>query len=137
ANATVRDLTGLVLFDERNVVSARPERTPTHVTRMLRRLADAAALELTSARTDPEALQSLAYAFAHEVYPELLRSGVNDLPWWLNWFTSFPGFTRHETSFFRSLYRNRTRIWLLCLTGLPIMFLILNVLFFCLTPPWW
>jgi uncharacterized protein (DUF58 family) len=137
ANAAVRDLTGLVLFDERGVTTARPERTSTHLTRMLRRLADAAALEPTCSRTDPEGLQALAYAFAHEVYPELLRADVNDMPWWLAMFASFPGHSRHPRGFFRRLYRNRSRIWIFCATVLPVLFLALNVVFFCVAPPWW
>ena len=136
ANAAARDLTGLCLFDENGVTVVRPERSPAHLTRMLRLLAEAAALEPTCARTDPEALLPLAYGFAFEVYPEMLRPAVNAMPWWLTWISSFPGYWRKGGSFFRTLYRRRTKLFLLCAYGLPGLLLLLNLVLCLLSFPW-
>src|SRR5207248_3202549 len=70
-NASIRDLTGLCLFDEQGVTIVRPSRTRAQVTQMLHLLADAAALTPTAGRADPEALLPLAYTFAQQVYPNL------------------------------------------------------------------
>jgi uncharacterized protein (DUF58 family) len=136
ANAASRDLTGLCLFDEKAVTLVRPERSSTHMTRVLRLLADASALEPSSARTDPESLIALAYGYAYEVYPELLRPGVNSMPWWLRWLGTFPGYWRRSRKLFRYLYRRRLKLLLLCGTGLPLVLLLVNLLAACLAPTW-
>src|SRR5262249_9147075 len=75
-NAGIRYLTGLCLFDEQGVTIVRPSRTRVQVTQMLHLLADAAALTPSAGRADPEALLPLAYTFAQEVYPDLLRADL-------------------------------------------------------------
>jgi uncharacterized protein (DUF58 family) len=134
ANAAVRDLTGVCLFDEHGVTAARPDRSPAHLRRMLRLLADASALEPSCARTDPEELVALAYGFAFEVYPELLRPAVNRVPWWLKWLRSFPGYWRRSGRMFRYLYRRRLKFFFLGGTALPLLFLLVNLFFVCLAP---
>jgi uncharacterized protein (DUF58 family) len=136
ANAAARDLTGVCLFDEKAVTLVRPERSPAHLTRVLRLLADASTLEPSSGRTDPESLIALGFAFAYEVYPELVRPGVNAMPWWLRWLATFPGYWRRSGKLFRYLYRRRLKFLLICGSGLPLLFLLVNLLFACLAPTW-
>ncbi|HVS37061.1 MAG TPA: DUF58 domain-containing protein [Gemmataceae bacterium] len=107
ANADVRDLTGLCLFDDHEAKAIRPDRSPAHVTQVLQALADAAALAPASADADPDHLIPLAYAFAREVYPHLMRPAVNDLPFWQEWFDSFPRYTRRKASFIQYLFRRK------------------------------
>ncbi len=131
ANADVRDLTGLCLFDEHDSKTLRPDRSPAHVTRVLQTLADAAALAPASAGADPDRLIPLAYAFAREVYPHLMRPGVNDAPFWQEWLDSFPGYTRRKFSLIHYLFR-RKRAFLLPLTwAIPAALLLADVLFGC------
>src|SRR5260370_19527273 len=106
------------------------------MTRVLRLLADASTLEPTSARTDPESLIALAYAFAYEVYPEVLRPDVNAMPWWLRWVGTFPGYWRRSRQLFRYLYRRRLKLLLVCASGMPLLFLLVNLLAACLAPTW-
>jgi len=118
ANSDVRDLTGLCLFDEYDSQMVRPDRSPAHVTRLLQTLADAAALAPAVAGVDPDQLIPLAYAFARQVYPQLMRPAVNDMPFWQEWFDSTPGYTRRKFSLINYLFRcKRTfayaAIWLL------------------------
>jgi uncharacterized protein (DUF58 family) len=90
ANSGSRDLTGLCLFDERHAGAVRPARTPRHLVGVLHRLADAAGLVPTTGRVRVGELLPLAYAFAEEVYPHLLRSDVNHAPFGLRWFATRP-----------------------------------------------
>ncbi len=121
ANAEVRDLTGLCLFDERGATVVRPDRTGTHLTQMLSMLAEAATEAPTTGRADPEVLVPLAYAFAREVYPELLRPSVNSTPFWLDWVESFPRYTRRSYSLLRSLHRHKPKLFYLAVAGLPVL----------------
>ena len=105
ANSDVRDLTGLCLFDEYNSKMFRPDRSPVHVTRLLQTLADAAALAPAAAEVEPDPLISLAYAFARQVYPQLMRPAVNDMPFWQEWFDSTPGYTHRKFSLINYLFR--------------------------------
>ena len=114
ANAAARDLTGVCLFDENGVTVLKPERSSTHLTRVLRLLADTSSLEPSCTRAAPESLISLAYSFAFEVYPELLRPAINAMPLWLNWISSFPGYWRRSGRMFRYLYRRRVKVFFLC-----------------------
>jgi uncharacterized protein (DUF58 family) len=113
ANASIRDLTGVCLFDEQTVTMIRPERKPTHVTRVLQLLADAAALAPRAARIDPDSLLPLAYSFAQEVYPDALRPEVNALPGWLNWLIAFPRYSRRRRTWREWLYRHKRRMFFL------------------------
>jgi hypothetical protein len=88
----------------------RPDRSPAHVTRMLQTLAAAAALAPAAAGVDPDQLIPLAYAFARQVYPQLMRPAVNDLPLWQEWFDSTPGYTRRKFSLINYLFRCKRTI---------------------------
>jgi uncharacterized protein (DUF58 family) len=90
ANTGSRDLTGLVLFDERTVRIARPARTPRHLVQVLHLLADAAGLAPTTGNARVGELLPLAYAFAREVYPYLLRPELNRVPFLMRWFGPRP-----------------------------------------------
>ncbi len=90
ANTGSRDLTGLCLFDERHVRIARPARTPRHLVQLLHQLADAAGLTPTTGKVRVGELIPLAYAFAREVYPYLLRPELNQVPFLLRWFGTRP-----------------------------------------------
>ncbi len=105
ANSEARDLTGLCLFDEYDSKMLRPDRSPAHATRVLQTLADAAALAPAVAGVDPDQLIPLAYAFARQVYPQLMRPAVNDIPFWQEWFDSSPGYTRRKFSLINFLFR--------------------------------
>jgi uncharacterized protein (DUF58 family) len=90
ANTGSRDLTGLCLFDERHVRIARPARTPRHLVQVLHLLADAAGLTPTTGQVRVSELLPLAYGFAREVYPYLLRPDLNRVPFFLRWFGTRP-----------------------------------------------
>jgi uncharacterized protein (DUF58 family) len=121
ANALLRDLTVLCLFDEHASTIIKPDRTGPRLTQMLHRLADAAALVPIAARVDPELLLSTAYSFAHEVYPDLLARDVNSVPAWLNWFVTFPGQRRTRPGMLRRLYRHRLMLFLSGFLGVPLL----------------
>jgi uncharacterized protein (DUF58 family) len=116
ANALARDLTGLCVFDERAATAVRPDRTGRHRTQILQMLADAAGLAPEAARTDPDRLLPLAYAFAQEVYPYLLRPAVNDLPWWSRFVAAFPAYPRRRPGMFGRLHRCKEALFNLCKT---------------------
>ena len=119
ANAAVRDPTVLCLFDEGGAEVVRTDRTGPHVTQMLHRLADAAALAPSAARVDPDRLLPLAYAFARATYPELLRPAVNGLPWWLARFGAFPARGRRRPGPTLFLHRHKLRVYLLGSFAVP------------------
>ncbi len=101
ASSSIRDLIGLCLFDEQSSRCVVPERSTTQRNRLFQLLADAAALAPVADRPDPEELAAVAYSLAQEVYPDLLRSEVNAMPWWLAFFVASPRDTRHH----RGLHR--------------------------------
>jgi uncharacterized protein (DUF58 family) len=119
ANTARRDQTVLCLFDETASTVVKPDRTGPQLTQMLHRLADAAALDATAARVDPEALVPLAYAFAHEVYPDLLAGPANSMPWWVTWFVAFPAYSRKRLGLLRYMHRLRLRVYLAGVLGVP------------------
>ena len=127
ANADVRDLTGLCLFDEHDSKTLRPDRSPAHVTQVLQTLADAAALAPATARIDPDHLIPVAYAFAQEVYPHLIRPAVNAVPLWQEWFDSSPGYTRRRSSRIHYLYRRKRDFYYLGTWKVPFAIFLLNV----------
>jgi hypothetical protein len=90
ANSGSRDLTGLCLFDDRQVTLVRPARTPRHLVQVLHLLADAAGLVATTGQARVGEMLPLAYAFAEEVYPHLLGPDINHVPFWLRWFGTRP-----------------------------------------------
>ncbi len=94
ASAGARDLPGLCLFDEHGVKILRPARSRRHLIQMFSHLADAAALPTPPVPGPPERLLPLAYALAEEVYPELVRNDVNQVPAWLPWLVPTPAWDR-------------------------------------------
>ena len=90
ANTGNRDLTGLCLFDEQHVNIMAPGRTPRHLIGVLHRLADAAGLVPSTGKVRVNELVPLAYAFAEEFYPHLLRPEVNRVPFFMRWFGTRP-----------------------------------------------
>lgn len=85
AAAGSRDLTGLCLFDETEATRIRPGRGARHLSRLLNELTRAAALPPTGDLANEETHLNLAYAFAREVYPELIAPDMNRFPFWLGW----------------------------------------------------
>src|SRR5205814_17165 len=83
ANTSMRDLTGLCLFDETAVKLMRPARTARHLAELMNELADAAGLPPSRGTADIEGLMRLGVAFAEETYPQLMDESVNRTPWWL------------------------------------------------------
>jgi uncharacterized protein (DUF58 family) len=136
ASAAARDLTGLILFDQKGVSARmRPDRTTTHLTRLLHLLADAAGLQASPALVDPDDLLPVTYAFARLVYPERLRPAVNALPALLTWFGAFPGAWRRRGRGLKGglplgiwLHRNKGLLTRLLLRDLPFLFFLLGVL---------
>jgi uncharacterized protein (DUF58 family) len=107
ANASIRDLTGLCLFDEQGFASVRPNRGGTHLSTCLRMLADAGALMPQRERANPNHILPLAFSFAREVYPELLRPAVNSVPLRLTWLDGFPGYSHRLPLALSELFRRR------------------------------
>jgi uncharacterized protein (DUF58 family) len=128
ANAGVRDHTGLCLCDEQGAMFLRPERNRNHYTRLLQMLTDAASLSPATRHVEPERLLPLAYAFAEEVYPDLLRPALNGMPFWLTWFASFPGYWRRRVSLAAFLHRRKLHLIWLSTLGVPFIFFLVNVL---------
>ena len=128
AAVSVRDLTGLCLFDEHSSRIVRPERTAAHPNRLFQLLGDAATLAPVAERADPELLAGIAYAFAQEVYPDLLRAEVNRFPWWLALLVPAPRYTRHRRGLRDWLYRRKWTLFIWCTTILPFSFFALSVL---------
>jgi uncharacterized protein (DUF58 family) len=124
ANTARRDLTVVCLFDESASEVIRPGRTGPRLTQMLHRLAGAAALDPTAARTDPERLLPLATAFAREVYPDLMAQDVNAVPWWVKWFAAYPAGSRTRPGWLRRVHRTRLRVLLAGTLGVPVFTLL-------------
>jgi uncharacterized protein (DUF58 family) len=127
ANAGVRDLTGLCLFDERDAKMIRPDRSPVHVTQVLQTLADAAALAPATVGVDPDHLIPAAFVFAREVYPQLMRDGVNGLPFLQEWFDSFPGYSRRKPSLIQYLFRRKRDLYYLLTLVIPCVLSLIDV----------
>jgi uncharacterized protein (DUF58 family) len=124
ANADIRDLTGLCLFDEDGFALQPPDRRRAHQARMLNDLTDAAVLAPASARVDPEKLLPLAYSFAQEVYPELLHPNLNGLPFWRHWFGGAPRHRRHRDSLFSRLHRHKEELFWAVVWRMPLLLLL-------------
>jgi uncharacterized protein (DUF58 family) len=114
ASHAIRDPTGLCLFDEEEATSVRPDRSGRHLTGMLNLLADAAALTPRTVRAEPERLLGLAYSFAQEVYPELMRPAVNAMPFWQTWLGGFSGRVRRRLGPLELLHRRKEELLGLC-----------------------
>ena len=105
ANSAARDLTGLCLFDDKSARPIRPARTSRHLAQLLNVLADAANLAPASGDANVNHLLPLAYTFAQEVYPDLLRPGVNRVPFWLAWLWPMPTYPHRPRPFSQKLSR--------------------------------
>jgi uncharacterized protein (DUF58 family) len=125
ANVVSRDVTVLCLFDENGSAVVKPDRTGSHLTQMLNRLAEAAALDPAVSRVDPDRLLPLAYAFAEQVYPELLTDDINGMPAFVTWFVDFPRRRRGKFRRLRRIYRARLLLWLAGAMGIPLLILLL------------
>ena len=94
ANTSERDLTGLCLFDEAGVARLiRPNRGPRHLGQLLDELTEAAALMPEVQETVLAELLPYGYGLAQDVYPDLVRSDVNRMPWWLPFWAPPPYYT--------------------------------------------
>jgi len=136
ANAGIRDLTGLCLFDEQRFQSAAPDRGGPHRSECLRMLAGAASRLPDLERVDPDHLLPLAYSFAAEVYPELLRPAVNSVPLMMTWMEGFSGYSRRlRRGLFELVHRRKSALRTLCWWTsfwsllLPVTLLLVRVLF--------
>src|SRR5262249_12649053 len=96
ATASSRDLTGLCLVDEKPTSYIRPVRGRRHLVELLNVLAVIAGLPPSSGAASLETLVPLAYSFAQEVYPELMRQDINRVPFWLPWLWPQPAATLRQ-----------------------------------------
>ncbi|HLW67041.1 MAG TPA: DUF58 domain-containing protein [Gemmataceae bacterium] len=92
-----RDNVGLAMFDEAESSSLRPARGQRHLVELLRHLAEASRLPPSSSAADLESLLPIAYAFAQEVYSELLDNEVNSFRWWIPILFPRPEYLRKVT----------------------------------------
>jgi uncharacterized protein (DUF58 family) len=136
ANAGIRDLTGLCLFDEHGARHVAPDRGSVHRTECLRLLAGAAARLPDQQCVNPDHLLRLAYSFAAEVYPELLRPVVNSVPWAMTWMEGFSSYSqRLRLGWFELLHRRKGALRTLCWWTsfwsliLPVFLLLARMLF--------
>jgi uncharacterized protein (DUF58 family) len=118
ANAGARDLTGICLFDEQEVVRyMRPARGSRSLVQLLNVLADAAGLAPATGEARIATLLPMAYAFAHEVYPYLLQPDLNHIPSWSAWFWPVPTYPSRPLSLRRHIFRGLV----LLLASLPLV----------------
>ena len=130
ANTGNRDLTGLCLFDDRTETVVMPARTPDHLIRLLKMLADAADLAPMGGEVRVSTLLPLAYSFAQEVYPDWLRPVLNHVPFWLAWLAPRPAWTIRRPTLAERLY-GHFPLWILFLlffSGLGVIFLVAAIL---------
>jgi uncharacterized protein (DUF58 family) len=118
ANAGTRDLTGLCLFDETSATPIRPARGSRHLAELLNRLTDAAGLAPSTGKSSNDTLLPLAYSFAREVYPELMRSEINRFPWWLPWIFPQPLYSRPQKRLVDYLDYGQRFYWIAFVAGL-------------------
>jgi uncharacterized protein (DUF58 family) len=105
ANAGVRDLTGLCLFDEQAVARyLRPNRGSRSLVQLINILADAAGLAPATGEARVATLLPLAFRFAQEVYPYLLRPDLNRIPTWSTWIWPVPTYTDRSPGRTRRLF---------------------------------
>jgi uncharacterized protein (DUF58 family) len=141
-NAGIRDLTGLCLFDEEGAQAVLPNRGSRHRTECLRLLAQAASRLPVQERIDPAHLLPVAYSFAREVYPELLRPAVNHVPSSMAWFEGFSRYSRRlHMGLLETLHRRKGELRTWCWWSsfwavvLPTSLLVLRYVFKTWVPP--
>jgi uncharacterized protein (DUF58 family) len=105
ACAGTRDLVGLCLFDEHGATRTAPARGARHLVNLLNQLSGAAVLAPSTGQPPLDRLLPVAYGFAQEVYPELLDSEVNHVPFWLPWLVPQPAYTIRGAGLADRLYR--------------------------------
>jgi uncharacterized protein (DUF58 family) len=93
AAAGNRDLVGLAVCDRQTCDYVAPARSSSHTIGLLRRLAKAAKLAPATEAAAVGPLVDRAYAFASQVYVDLLRPSVNRFPAWLPYLAPQPGWT--------------------------------------------
>jgi uncharacterized protein (DUF58 family) len=93
AAAGNRDLVGLAVCDRQASDYVAPARSPSHTIGLLRRLAKTAKLSPATEAAAVGPLVDRAYAFASEVYVDLLRPSVNRFPPWLPYLAPQPSWT--------------------------------------------
>ncbi len=138
ASASMRDLTGLSLFDEKGTREIRPARGSGHLGRLMAMLGEAGSLAPEAPRADPEEMLPVAHALAREVYPDLLRAEVNMVPAWLTWLVGHPAHTPHPRGWTGWLDRYKRSILLLGTVIVPLGLITANLvaLFFDLPDSW-
>ena len=112
-----RDLIGLCLFDETDARSIRPARGGRHLVHLLNELTDAAGLAPSMGQADVTSLLPLAYAFAQEVYPQMMRPKLNSFPFWLPWLSPRPASTQSQPTWRDRVYGRQPLLWRLYLAG--------------------
>jgi uncharacterized protein (DUF58 family) len=126
-NSANRDLTGLCLFDETTVRIVKAGRSTRHRAEVLNRLAETATLTPATGSASADQLTPVAYAFAQEVYPHLLRNEINHVPFWMPFWWRVPKYPKPPFSILRYVGRS----FLLLLSLIPFLaftfFLILGV----------
>jgi uncharacterized protein (DUF58 family) len=96
ANAGNRDLTGLSLFDDKATKISSPGRTPRHLASVINQLAEVANLAPAVSGASVEELLPVAYAFAEEVFPQLLHPALNHVPMRIPWFWKVPAYPKRR-----------------------------------------
>jgi uncharacterized protein (DUF58 family) len=100
-----RDLIGLCRFNEQSSNLVRPARGARHLVRLLNLLAEAGGLPPGVGQASATDLLPLAYAFAQEVYPDMLQRDLNRFPFWLAWLWPPPPYTVQRPTLWDHLYR--------------------------------
>ena len=103
AAAATRDLVGLVVFDEARSQKLKPARTRIHLMQMLRTFSETAALPADATVREIPMLQKLGLSLGRELYPDLMKKGINGWPLGFLWLL---------------LLESKAKFWLL----LPILF---------------
>jgi uncharacterized protein (DUF58 family) len=101
-----RDLVGLAICDERHCEYVAPARTPRHVVTILRKLASIAGASPATQAADVEPLLNRALPLAYDVYPDLMRPGVNRFPGWIAWLRPQPGWTMRGPTWSDLIFRS-------------------------------
>lgn len=104
ANLRSRDLTGLCLFDEEGTKVIRPARSRTHLTQVLQTLAEGSTGYPEAEQVSTDSLLPLAYAFAEDTYPDLVRRDVNHSPWWVAFISPTPAPATKSGGIFRGYF---------------------------------
>jgi uncharacterized protein (DUF58 family) len=124
AAAGNRDLVGLAVCDAHAADYVAPARAPSHTIDLLHRLARAANLAPATEAAEVGPLVERAFAFAAEVYPDLIAPAVNYFPPWLAWLSPQPAWAMRRPPA-RDAWRRtlRTLRWALLFAALALLLL--------------